>query len=185
MQHIDKLVDVPVVIPSLADHGCKRQLRRSQQQQTHQAVHEETEVEKKRMGKRRKNGEGRKSKGKGDTREKKKTRKKRPRKRRIWRRNEEAREEEQRTEEGETNRAQESYGEEKDKAEESTGRCREERKVRRGEIKGVQIVVKVDNSKTYMMDATPSDKVGDTKRKIPNSACYNQRDVCDLRRKEC
>ena len=130
------------------------------------------------MGKRRKDGERKKSKGKEDTRKKEKTRKMRPRNRGIWRRNEEATEEEQRTEEGETNRAQESYGEEKGKAEESTGKCREEREVRRREIKGVQIV-KVDNSKTYMIDATPSDKVGDTKRKIPNSACSETHVTCE------
>ena len=46
---------------------------------------------------------------------------------------------------------------------------RNERSVKssRREFKGIQIVVKVDNSNTSMTDATPSDKVSDITRKIP------------------
>ena len=56
---------------------------------------------------------------------------------------------------------------------------RDERNVRSGrrEFKGIQVVVKVDNSKTCMVDATPRDKVSDIMGKIPNSACYSKRDV--------
>ena len=35
----------------------------------------------------------------------------------------------------------------------------------------------MDKSKTCMIDATPSDKVNNVMRKIPNSACYSKRDV--------
>ena len=47
----------------------------------------------------------------------------------------------------------------------------------RRKFNGIQIVVKVDNSKTCMIDATPSDEVSNIMRKIPNSACCNKRDV--------
>ena len=65
-----------------------------------------------------------------------------------------------------------------------------QRKTRSKSGKTVQIIVKVGGSKTCQMDVSLRDKVGDTARRVPSSACCSQRDVyltCDgrvLRRSE-